>query len=60
MPSNQQETKNKWITINFFDKLKQVLKPAMNVEPFESSDFVKLPQKPDGYKSSQSSSAKII
>lgn len=60
MPSTQQETRNKWVTMNFFDKLKQVLKPVMNVEPFESSDFVRPPKKPDGYKSSQSSSARII
>lgn len=50
MPSKQQETRNKWITFNFFDLLKKVLKPP---EPA-------LPSKPDAYKSSQSSSARII
>ena len=50
MPSKQQETRNKWVTINYFDKLKQVLKPQPPI----------LGIKPDGYKSSQSSSARII
>jgi hypothetical protein len=60
MPSKQQETRNAWITINFRNKMRQILAPVMNLEPFESSDFARLPKKPDGYKSSQSSSARII
>jgi len=40
--------------------MRQLLAPVMNLEPFESSDFARLPKKPDGYKSSQSSSARII
>jgi hypothetical protein len=59
MPSKQQETRNTWITINFRDRMRQILAPVMNVEPFESSDLAPL-RKPDGYKSSQSSSARII
>jgi hypothetical protein len=47
MPSKRQETRNKWITFNYFGLLKKVLKPPA-------------PSKPDGYKSSQSSSARII
>ncbi len=50
MPSSRQETRNKWITFNYFDLLKKVLKPQPPI----------LGSKPDGYKSSQSSSARII
>lgn len=61
---SKQERQNRVITLNYFDRLKKALAPLMVLEPPESSDFVNyqkpLPEKPDGYKSSQSSSARII
>jgi hypothetical protein len=57
---SKQEKQNRVITINYFDRLKKALAPVMVLEPPETSDFVILPSKPDGYKSSQSSSARII
>jgi hypothetical protein len=61
---SKQERQNRVITLNYFDRLKKALAPPMVLEPPESSDFVNyqkpLPEKPDGYKSSQSSSARII
>jgi hypothetical protein len=57
---SKQERQNRVITLNYFERLRKVFAPAMVVEPPETSDFVLLPSKPDGYKSSQSSSAKII
>lgn len=67
-----QETKNRWITINYFEKIKVALAPVMVLEPPETSDFVvdvepledsrlvHTRQKPAGYKSIHSSSARII
>ncbi len=63
MPTfRKQERQNRIITLNYFDRLRKVFAPPMVLEPPETSDFVllPLPPKPDGYKSSQSSSAKII
>jgi len=61
MPTfSKQERQNRIITLNYFDSLRKAIAPAMVLEPPETSDFVLLPPKPDGYKSSQSSSAKII
>lgn len=61
---SKQERQNRVITLNYFDRLKKALALPMVLEPPESSDFVNyqkpLPEKPDGYKSSQSSSARII
>jgi hypothetical protein len=57
---SKQERQNRVITLNYFERLRKVFAPPMVVEPPETSDFVLLPPKPDGYKSSQSSSAKII
>ncbi len=56
---SKQERQNRVITLNYFERLRKVFAPPMVVEPPETSDFVLLPSKPDGYKSSQSSSAKI-
>jgi hypothetical protein len=63
MPTfSKQERQNRVITLNYFERLKKAIAPAMVLEPPETSDFVllPLPPKPDGYKSSQSSSARII
>lgn len=59
---NKQERQNRVITLNYFERLKNALAPVMVLEPPETSDFMvlPLPPKPDGYKSSQSSSARII
>ena len=46
---SKQERQNRVITLNYFERLRATLPP-----------IVVLPPKPDGYKSSQSSSAKII
>jgi hypothetical protein len=67
-----QETKNRWVTINYFNKIKDILAPVMVLEPRETSDFVvdtepledsrlvHTRQKPAGYKSINSSAARII
>jgi hypothetical protein len=57
---SKQEKQNRVITLNYFERLKQAFAPPIVLKPPETSDFVALPPKPDGYKSSQSSSAKII
>jgi hypothetical protein len=34
MPSARQETRNRWITINFFDKLRSKLNPVPLIKPY--------------------------
>jgi hypothetical protein len=57
---SKQERQNRVITLNYFERLRKAIAPVMVLEPPETSDVALLPKKPDGYKSSQSSSAKII